>query len=367
LGGAAVQNDVPHQPNKDPPAAAAAAPPDEPRGRRAKLRRQKEEQDRLRFLGAVADKKFQVVLLKEQKDMYEGRCGVDYKQPAHHKRLEPRDSSQSAHLEQLLLEISEQNMGPKNRRYMPKPIATLEHFLTDEELRAEEAKRDLPAGRHHQYRGHDKLFAVKGNQATAEAIFGMRPPVYEEERLLPDPEVAMKANAELVKKEKRMWAPIKRIKRAALDLSRRPVRLAPKGGGIIIGDGLDQPSFMQDSASIATDDRSLLSVHFADSPNAQQGDRWQDMDDGVDSAGGARSLFSENSIGRPMTLIPLTLTRLRGIRGLQGKKVKGIALESLNSQVTRGRERQVIKKFNKKLKDAIARASKVRPAPSATE
>jgi hypothetical protein len=360
LGGKAVQDNLPSQ--QDVAAASPDAAVVEPRGRRAKLRRQKEEEDRVKFLGAVADKKFQVVLLKESRDMYEGRPGVDYKLPSHHKKLEPRDSSQSAQIVKFGLDISEQNMGPKNRRYMPKPIATLEHMLTDEELRIEEAKRDLPAGRHHQYRGHEKLFAVKGNQATAEAIFGkLHPPVYEEDRLLPDPDIAKKANADLVKKEARMWAPIKRIKKAALDLSRRPVRLAPKGGGVgVVVEGLDQPSFTQDSASIATDDRSFLSVPFADFPmsDAQQEDRWKYMNDGVDSEAGARSLFSENSIGRSMTLITLKFTRLRGIRGLEGKKVKGIALESLNSQVTRGRERQVIKKFNVRLKEAIARASK---------
>jgi hypothetical protein len=53
------------------------------------------------------------------------------------------------------------------------------------------------------------------------------------------------------------------------------------------------------------------------------------------------------------------MTKMRTLKGLDGKKVKGLKLESLRSKQTRSVERKVIRAFNLKLKTAIAKASKM--------
>jgi hypothetical protein len=258
----------------------------------------------------------------------------------------------------------------------------VEPLLSDEELRKViENEKNYIAGRHHNYYGRHKIFAVPGNQQTIDAIFNTKlgvVPVFEEDRLLPDPTIRLLADAKARKKQERLWAPIHRIKPDVLSMGRKNVRLR-SGSEVHVpnpapGDDLQQNSILDGGGSlvgsIATvtdlDERSAVEAYNMSShkqfSQSRQVHYVEDGPDCCDSAAADRSLFSEFSIGEigdSRIHVPIKMTKMRTLKGLDGKKVKGLKLESLRSKQTRSVERKVIRAFNLKLKTAIAKASKM--------
>ena len=353
--------------------------------KKSRWRRECEEREvveRARYLESVANLDLQIALLRETEREYRGLPGKDYKQPAHHCALEKLEGYSKPTPEELAVLIAKGLIVDdaykaanilKTRRWRAKPTRKEEKLLTDSELE-EVFRKDKHhvAGRHHDFRGASKIFAVKGNQQTVDALFNVKTgmvPVFEEDRLLPDPEARAAANAKEHKKRTRLWAPVKRIKADMLDMARRRVRLIPRPRPDLQDDinTLQQGSSILDGGggSIATvtdlDEQSAAAYNFKQ-VSFNQPQRHEDEyggDDDVDTNAGARSLFSEFSMGASRVHVPVKMVNMRTLRGLDGRKVKGLNLESLRSKTERSGVRKVIRSFNLKLASAIRIASKV--------
>jgi len=352
------------------------------KSRRLRLLKEREANERRRYENSMSDNWLRQILLTETQIAYRGIGGRDHKQPPHHKTCKGNlEGHVSMTKEDLIQEAKyrEKNIQ-KTRRWFDKPIRIVEPLLSDEELRKViDNEKNYIAGRHHNYYGRHKIFAVPGNQQTIDAIFNTKlgvVPVFEEDRLMPDPTIRLLADAKARKKQDRLWAPIHRIKPDVLSMGRKNVRLR-FGSGVKIplsdpGDDLQQNSILDGGGSlvgsIATvtdlDERSAVEAYNM-SNNKQYAQTRQIHEDGpdcCDSAAADRSLFSEFSIGEigdSRIHVPIKMTKMRTLKGLDGKKVKNLKLESLRSKETRSVERKVIRAFNLKLKIAIAKASKM--------
>lgn len=367
------------------------------KSRKARLLQQRDIEERRFFEESTADLKLRIELIKESQRAYRGQPGIDYKQPAHHSNLEKRQDYVTPSPEELAEQVikgmivgeeyKEQNIQ-RTSRWTSKPSRILENLLTNDELREtmDKEKYYIP-GRHHNYYGESKIFAVPGNQQTIKAIYNEKlgvVPQFEQDRLLPDPNLRLIADVNARKKKERLWAPIKRIKASVLNMARSPVRLLPEktlcstNNDASIND-LNQSSCL-DAASFVG---SIATVTDLDEQSAAAyGRRQQEQhprtvrlpnispvrlpvepqqtsnDFECDTAAADRSLFSEFSIDTGRVHIPVKMVKIRTIRGLDGKKVRGLKLESLSSVKDRSVKRKEIRYFNLRLASALQRASK---------
>lgn len=342
------------------------------RGRKARLRREREVKEKLQYEESIRENQMQIALLKEAHEAYTGTAGIHWKMPAHHASANILDGYVTPKAAEFVDDYYKTKNIRKTSRTKDKAIRIEERLFTREELEAQAKKENSRvATRHHMGFGAEKIYALLGNQQTVDAIFNAKlgvQPVFEENRLLPDPKIQLEADAAAKKKQDRLWAPIKRIKAAALCMSRTPVRLIPRPGLIDSGAELVHDLNQRVSLDAVSLGGSIATAsELGDQSHAQLGRMAPqqhtvtfDDDDGVNSTGADRSLFSEFSVGRSMSHIAVPMVKQRGFKGLDGKKIKGLHLESRKSKMERGGERKSIREFNKRLQHAILMASKIR-------
>ena len=376
-------------------ASKLQTPGDIKKSRKARLLEERDIEERRFFEESTAGLKLRIELIKESQRAYRGQPGTDYKQPAHHSNLEKRLDYVTPSPEELAEqavkgmivgeEYKEQNIQ-RTSRWTSKPVRVLENLLTNDELREmmDKEKYYIP-GRHHNYYGESKIFAVPGNQQTIKAIYNEKlgvVPQFEQDRLLPDPSLRLMADANARKKRERLWAPIKRIKASVLNMARSPVRLLPEKilcnttdasiNDLNQNSCLDAASFVGSIATVTDLDEQSAAAYGRRQQEHSRGLRLSNIspvllpvepqqtsdDFECDTAAADRSLFSEFSIETGRVHIPVKMVKIRTIRGLDGRKVRGLKLESLSSLKDRSVERKKTRYFNLRLASALQRASK---------